>query len=266
MDTFSTSSAAVPLVLLHGIPGSSRIWAAVTEHLGDAADVHAPDLAGFGSRAERLPIEELRAETQAVELARRLDELGVRNALIVGHDFGGPVALHLLAHRPDLVGGMVLLAANVFPDTPIPLPLRPIAVPWLGRLYARIVFSRAALRAMTLGMVGRPRLRLDRAIYVGSNAQARSIRLIFADALAHLGERYRSFPEIMASTSRPVTVMWGDRDPFFSLEHGRRTAAAFPHAQLIELTDAGHAIPEERPAEVAHAIAAMLSTLAHDAR
>lgn len=254
----------VPVVLIHGIPGSAGEWDTVADALAGTFQVFAENLAGFGPDASQLDLDDLRADAQASELAHRLDEAGARSAIVVGHDFGGPVALQLLAQRPDLVAGLVLLSTNTFPDTPIPIALRGVTLPVVGQALARVMFSSLSLRAMTRAMVGRPRHRLRTEVYVGSSAQARSIRLIFSDALSNLESRYGSFPALMAATRIPVTVIWGDRDPFFSVEQGQRTADAFATARFVLLHDAGHALPEERPEEVIDEILALSDQLAVD--
>lgn len=45
----------------------------------------------------------------------------------------------------------------------------------------------------------------------------------------------------------PALVVWGDRDPFFSVAQGRRTAAAIPGSRFELYAGCGHFVPEERP-------------------
>jgi pimeloyl-ACP methyl ester carboxylesterase len=49
----------------------------------------------------------------------------------------------------------------------------------------------------------------------------------------------------------PAVVGWGDRDPFFPVAIGQRTAALIPDAQFRLYEGAGHFLPEERPAQLA---------------
>ena len=57
-----------------------------------------------------------------------------------------------------------------------------------------------------------------------------------------------------------MLVGWGDRDPFFPLEQGERTAAA-ANARLHVFHGAGHFLPHERPAEVARQVAAFATAV-----
>lgn len=241
------------VILIHGIPGSAAVWRSVAERLAVHHRVLVPDLMGFGATGGSPGIAELRAEAQAEALATALGDLGVTSATVAGHDFGGPVALHLLERRPDLVGAIGLLATNAFADTAIPFPLSSVTWRLLGPAASRLLFSRPSLRMLVHRMVGTPRIRLDLESYVGDAAQARAIRLIFTDSLVNLAERYRPLEAILSSAAVPAAVIWGDADPFFPPAHGERTAAALG-VDLRVLGGAGHALPEERPEEVAAAI------------
>ena len=253
VQEFGTGPA---VVLVHGIPGSAATWRPVAERLAIDHRVLVPDLLGFGATGGKVRIDQLRADAQAAALADALDLLDITAAVIVGHDFGGPVALHLLRSRPDLVGALGLLATNAFSDTAIPFPLSSVTWPVVGPAASRLLFSRLSLRLLTRRMVETRRVRLDPRAYIGDATQARAIRLIFSDSLANLAERYLPLEAILSGVNVPADVIWGDRDPFFPLAHGTRTAAVVG-VDLRVLSGAGHALAEERPDEVATAIAAL---------
>ncbi len=253
MISLQELGAGPAVILVHGIPGSAATWRCVAERLAIEHRVLVPDLVGFGATGGTPGIAEMRADAQAEALATSLDRLSVTAATVVGHDFGGPVALCLLERRPDLVGALGLLATNAFADTAIPFPLASVTWPLIGPAASRLLFSRPALRMLIRAMVGTPRIRLNPRSYVGDAAQARAIRLIFADSLANLAERYRPLEAVLSGVTVPAAVVWGDRDPFFPLAHGERTAAALDIGLRV-LSGAGHALAEERPEEVAAAI------------
>lgn len=255
------SGTGQPLLLLHGLPGSAASWDGVRERLGPAVDVVVPDLLGFGGSARPRPLRTLHAAGQAEALLDVLDALALPSAAVVGHDFGGPVAVSLLSLAPERVTGLGLLAANVLPDAPIPFPLSTVTWPLVGPLAARALFSRASLRLVLLAGVGAPRVRLDARAALGDDGQLRSIRTLFEGSLRHLDELYRPVQQALESCDVDGFVLWGDRDPFFSLEQGRRTAGAFA-ARFTALEGAGHFLPEERPAEVAEAVRALLTAVA----
>ncbi|OMC06003.1 alpha/beta hydrolase [Mycobacterium sp. NS-7484] len=110
LHVYRYGPAETPQVLLiHGLTGHGQRWKTLAEqHLSDVA-VLAPDLLGHGRSSWAAPWT-LDANVEA--LASLLD----RPTLVVGHSFGGALALNLAAAHPDLVSGLVLLDPAVHLD------------------------------------------------------------------------------------------------------------------------------------------------------
>lgn len=244
------------VVLVHGIPGQGRAWERVEAALLGSFDVVVPDLIGFGaSDGPSTPtIESVGAAAQAAGVARLLDDLGVRAAAVVGHDFGAPVGVLLAEARPDLVGALALLSGNLFPDTPIPFPLSLTTAPIIGGLLSRPLFSSPSLRVMLRRGTALGSTPPDAAVYLGDRRQRRTIQVIFSSALTRLAELYSPVAAALEGLEVPVHVGWGDCDPFFPVGQAERTAAA-AKAGLRLFHGAGHFLPHERPTEVAGEIA-----------
>lgn len=253
------SGTGQPVLLLHGIPGSADSWRQVARQLEHHAEVLVPDLLGFGSSDRPCDLATLHAHGQAQALADVMAALDLGPVAVVGHDFGGPVALLLTREARGTVNRLGLLATNTFPDTPVPMPLAMLTWPGVGRLAAPALFSRASLALMLRTGTGTPRPRLDRHAHLGDARQSKAIRTIFEGSLRNLAEVYMPVQQQLQAWSGPAFVAWGDRDPFFSVEQGRRTAAA-AGARFAPFPEAGHFLPEERPDEIAAEIAALLDT------
>ena len=246
-------------MLLHGLPGSFASWLQVAELLSDRHELVVPDLLGFGASAKPASLPELHISAQADALAGLLEELAIERVALVGHDFGGPVAVELAGRHPGLVSHLGVLATNLFPDTPIPFPLSTVTWPLLGRPARRLLFSRLSLHMMLRAGTGRPRVALNPSTYLGDAGQRSAIRTIFGGSLTSLHELYAPVERHARAIGVPTFTGWGTRDPFFSVEQGERTAAALS-TTLRVYDDAGHFLPEERPHEVARDLAALVST------
>ena len=105
-----TEGDGVPLVLLHGLLGSSRNWATAGRDLGSDRPVVALDLPDHGAS-------EWSAEPSFAEMAARIiawaRAAGIETADWLGHSLGGKVALRIAAEAPGLVRSLVL--ADIFP-------------------------------------------------------------------------------------------------------------------------------------------------------
>ena len=238
------------LLLLHGIPGSGATWLQSAQILSSDLDVIIPDLIGFGRSQRNLEPSTFQAGAQAKALLDLLDELEIKSVAVAGYDFGGPVALLLHRLQSPLISHLALFATNAFMDTPIPFPLSMINWPGAASLLAPVLFSRAALAAMLQMGMGTPRIKLDRAHYLGDAAQVRTIREIFASSLTSMEKIYEPVQAELSHVKVPCLVGWGNRDPFFPLDQGRRTAKALG-GSLKVYDNAGHFLPAERPRELA---------------
>ena len=238
------------VVLVHGIPGSGAAWRGVASMLAGEHRVFVPDLLGFGASERPHAFDDLWVDAQASALRDALLKAGAVRPIVVGHDFGGPVVLAMLrdAEMRRAVTGLGLVAANVFGDTPIPLPIRCVTWPFIGALAARLLFSRPALAFMIRQGASNA---LTSADYLGDERQVAAIGTIFGHALRGLNELYRPIEQTLRELDIPVLVAWGDRDPFFAIRQAQRTASAARLSRLSIYANARHFLPGERPAELA---------------
>jgi lipase len=94
------------VLAIHGLTGHGKRWQTLaTRHLSDVT-VAAPDLIGHGRSSWDAP---WTIDANVDALAALVDADGGHPVVVVGHSFGGAVALNLAAARPDLVDALVLL-------------------------------------------------------------------------------------------------------------------------------------------------------------
>lgn len=99
-------AAPAQLLAIHGLTGHGRRWETLaTRHLAEFA-IAAPDLVGHGRSSWDAP---WTIDANVAALAALLDGDATGPVVVVGHSFGGAVALSLAAARPDLVAALVLL-------------------------------------------------------------------------------------------------------------------------------------------------------------
>jgi pimeloyl-ACP methyl ester carboxylesterase len=238
------------VLLLHGIPGSRGSWDAIAPALAESCRVIVPDLLGFGESIPRNGPHHIRG--QADGIATLLKELGADTYHLVGFDFGGPIAVTLSLHDPGRCLSLVLLATNVFTDTPIPAPLKLASIPLIGDLWFRMLFGSVGLKLLWHAAV-RVKQQFPKHVYLRTLHPAQNItttRQIFLLSMRDLRGLYREVHSALSRVRVPATVVWGDGDPFFPIPIGQAVAAQIPHSRLIVLNGCGHFIPQEKPAEV----------------
>jgi pimeloyl-ACP methyl ester carboxylesterase len=100
------SSAAPPVVCLHGGGQTAYMWEELGAALGPTHHVLAPDLPGHGDTD---PVDEMDRRSLADTIPPLLDEFGIERAAFVGASLGGIVSLTLAADRPRLVAAIALI-------------------------------------------------------------------------------------------------------------------------------------------------------------
>lgn len=248
-----------PVLLLHGIPTSSRLWDGVGARLADGHDVIAPDLLGFGDSDKPLN-RDVSITAQAELIVGLLDALGVERATVVGHDIGGGVAQIMAVHEPDRVAALGLIDSVSFDSWPIP-PMRALAAskPVISRLPAGWVIS-ALERVIGNEVPDHGREPLSQAISAwGTGPETLEAFLRNVEALdsRHTEEVAPRLGEL----SMPVQIVWGAADSFQKTEWAPRLRDAIPGATL-KMLDSRHFVPWERPEEVAEEIAELAARAA----
>src|SRR4051794_15736656 len=109
---YEVAGAGPPMVLVHGLSGSSRWWRRNIGALTPYRRVYAIDLIGFGASRTRYPFALAEA---AGYLTRWLDQLELARVSLVGHSMGGLIAAELAADAPERVDRLVLVDPAVLP-------------------------------------------------------------------------------------------------------------------------------------------------------
>jgi pimeloyl-ACP methyl ester carboxylesterase len=252
------SSTSRPTVLLvHGFPGGSTDFGLLVDELvtrgWDRDQVLTPDLVGFGALAGDHTFDELWVPAQAARLEGAL--AGAGEVVLVGHDIGGPIALAVADRLGSRVRGLVVASCNLLRDPPLPGPFGLLSVPVLGRLVESAAFSRTSLRAM--GRFGR---RSGRSPRRNTATEAQAIHTIFATALHDPAVHFGPIQSLLEGYPGPLTLVTGDRDPFFTVGHARRQAALARTSRLVVLPGTGHFPQLEAPRALAELVDAAAVT------
>ena len=235
------------VVLLHGLASSSTTWAQVMPLLGRHAHVIAPDLLGHGESAKPRS-GDYSLGSYAAGLRDLLVVLHLDRATVVGHSFGGGVALQFAYQFPELTERVVLVAsgglgqqvnlalrAATLPGASIALKILTATTPqWLTRVASR------AVRAIP--SVAGPDLNgLLSALASFGDGEARGAFVRAAcGALDLSGQRVTGVGRLRLLAETPVLLVGGSRDPVIPVDHTTSAHQALPGSRLELFEGAGH--------------------------
>ncbi len=264
---FGPDIAGAPVaVFVHGVLVNGTLWDGVAERLAaDGVCCVVPDWPLGAHRRPADPDADLSPLTVAGAILALLDALDLRDVVLVGNDTGG--ALCQLALRGDAhrVGGLVLTNCDGFEQFP-PRFFVPLFVLARHRAAVWAVAQQTRLRAVRHSPLGfgpllnRPRSAQLTRGWVQPVLDSVEIRRDVT-RFAH-GIRRTELVDAASWLGRfggPVRLVWGTRDKHFTVELGRRLAAAFPGARLDEVADATTFVPVDRPDAVVDALRDVLA-------
>src|ERR1700749_208734 len=101
-----TGTGDIPVVFLHGNPVSSYLWRNVIPHVSGQTRCLAPDLIGMGESGK--PDIAYRLADHVRYLDAWFDAMSLNDAVLVGHDRGGTLAMYWAARQPRRVRGIVV--------------------------------------------------------------------------------------------------------------------------------------------------------------
>jgi haloalkane dehalogenase len=254
--------AGRPVLFLHGEPTWSFLWRKVIPPVCDAGfRCIAPDLPGFGRSDKPMDLAWYSYDRHVASVAPLLDELDLRDATVVVHDWGGPIGLRLAVEHPDRIARMVILDTGLFTGH------QRMSEAWLR---FRAFVERT--EDLPTGFLVRGACKRDPGDAViaaydapypnaASKAGARAFPLMLPTAPdepgAAAGQRVL---EALRDDRRPKLVLWADSDPILTLDTGHRFAAALGTEVDHVIADASHFLQEDAGPELGAKIAAWLES------
>jgi pimeloyl-ACP methyl ester carboxylesterase len=246
--------AGEPILLLHCGAGSSGAWLPVMEHLGQGYRMLAPDLLGYG-RSPPWPRDATLAPDAELGVVHALLDVAGRPAHLVGHSYGGTVALNAAQRFPRKVASLTLIepvAFNLLRRADEPDGWREVAA-LADRHLALVGEGRDAAAAeafITYWMGPNAWLQMPDSARESAVRTAAKVAAEWRLMLADKGDF-----ETVAGIDAPTLLVCGartrSRPAKRVIEVLRRMLI---YARHYEIADAGHMSPLTHPAVVAEAI------------
>jgi pimeloyl-ACP methyl ester carboxylesterase len=245
------------LLILHGLGDSQHTWGAVAGHLARSHRVLSLDLAGCGLSSR--PDGTYGLDWHSRLVAAWLDHIDVPQLDVLGHSYGGGVALWLLLHRASSIRKLALVAPGGLGLQVSPL-LRLSALFGLfecggQRLIGPITHLLLCRYGGSLSASQR-RMLYRMNTYPGTaRAFARTVR----DVIDWHGQRRHVLHRVHEVAELPsIALFWGERDRVIPMRQGEALCRVLENCSLWRLPGAGHFLHWEAPRALAEAVLAFV--------
>lgn len=244
-----------PLIILHGLLGSTRNWQTVGKLLSEHFEVHALDLRNHGES----PWQATMSYTElATDITNWMDSQGIAKATLMGHSLGGKVAMKVALEAPERLTQLIVvdIAPKTYPHA------------WLDEIKALMELqpheleSRQAAEEALTQTVPDWALRkflltnLARDEATGHLRWQSNLRVIY-DNLPAL---FLSPLSADATIATPSLFIHGEKSNYVTPEDERKIAGQFPHSKQVTIANAGHNVHFDQPAAFVQAVLAEAST------
>lgn len=221
---YVVTGSGAPLILMHGWGCSSETVASIAAAASATHKVFNIDFPGFGRSDEPSTVWGVRDYTSFIE--KFADMTGIDNPVLIGHSFGGRVAI-MYASGSRAIDRVILVdAAGVKPRRPLKYYLK---VYWFKTMKRVIRLLTPPAKANAI--IERMRSRKGSADYNSASPMMKSIlSKVVSEDLCHL------MPQIKA----PTLLIWGSADTATPISDARKMERLIPDAGLVSFEGAGH--------------------------
>ncbi len=250
---WSERGAGSTIVVLHGLSDSERTWWPVMTDLGRRHRVLGLDLPGCGLSAR--PDASYSLDWQARLVAAWLDRLGVTKCDVVGHSFGGGLAMWLLLYRAHSIRRLALVAPGGLGHevavelrlAALPFMVERCGQPWMGAVTRLLTH----LNGRSLAADECRRLRRMNTSPGTARAFARTVH----DVISWRGQTRYFLHRAREIESLPaIALFWGENDRIIPIRHGEELCSVVENCTLERFSGAGHFLHWERPHELAESL------------
>ncbi len=253
-----------PVLLIHGFGTNTFTWRRIAPDLARDHKVIAVDLKGFG-RSDKPFDERYSAADQAELLTQLILERDLRNLTIIGHSYGGGIALLLALEADTRLKGrlskLVLLDTIAYPQN-IPVFFRMLDTPVVSQLGVRMAPPTLQIQlALRIAYFDNSKIGDDEIeayakpmkTAAGKHAIIYSARQIMPDDVDEISARY-------ASIELPTLILWCDHDRVVPVGVGLKLSREMPNARFGLVNACGHMPQEEQPEQTMLQIRDFLGT------
>jgi pimeloyl-ACP methyl ester carboxylesterase len=243
MFSCACGSGGDPVLFIHGMPTSGRLWSGIVDRMQNQFTCVMVDLPGLG-RTPRIPYEPGFLEDFASRIDRVRRERGIEKWHVVGHDAGSAVAVQYAHQFPECINRLALLTPAIFPELEPFLLFKLLRRPIIGEMLAPAVnflFWKIAMR-YAIKAENETSRNVVKDFCAPFSGLSGAWRLMSIMRWGEPAEVLGRLPSFLPNLAAPTVIFHGRRDPAVPYTFARRASDLIPNSRVV-LLDSGHYIP-----------------------
>jgi len=242
-----------PVIILHGLLGSSRNWTTIAKRLAEVYQVITVDLRNHGDSEHH---ESMSYEDMADDVEHLIKELCLKNTIIIGHSMGGKTAMTSSLRNPGLVSALIVLDIA---------PVRylhqiDVLIDAMNTVDMATIESRSDVERQLALTIGDSELRQYLLQNLVRNDHGYYWRANLASIRSNM-DCISGFPEVLSGKEYPGPALFlaGINSDFINYKIEPAIHHYFPAAIIEYIENAGHWLHVDQPGNVAKKITMFLA-------
>jgi len=251
------------ILFVHGTPGPLEGWppAQIIERLSGKFRLTMYDRPGHGQSIET-PLVDYSIEQNAEIALELINKLQLSKPLVVGHSYGGTIALCMATKQPDNIRGFLAVSPMLYPTSAAPFAFKIVLLPHIGKMFIKFLIRFAGKLIIKGGLstMFYPNMDCIPSDYVTTNASFMTEMTIgsFFKEMIFANDGLNKMRETYDRIDLPVTLVHGISDRVFDYKaQSQAFHNAHPNTNLILMENTGHMVQFARPQELVDIIQGM---------
>ncbi|MBM7704635.1 alpha/beta fold hydrolase [Metabacillus iocasae] len=243
-ETYTSNPHKPTMVLLHGFLSSSFSYRRLVPLLCSEFQVIVIDLPPFGQSENSLTFL-YSYDNLAKTVVTLIEELKLKDVVLVGHSMGGQIALNVAKQKPEIVSKLILLCSSGYLQRAHYGLIMSSYVPFF-HLWVKTWLARKGVTGNLQNVVFDHQLIDDEMIK--GYTQPFLDDTIFMALTKMIRDREGDLSSCdLKKIEHPSLLVWGEEDRVVPLQVGKRLQKDLKKSTLISFAKTGHLLPEEKP-------------------
>lgn len=244
---YETAGTGKPLILLHGLFGSSSNWRPMAKQWSEKYQVFAVDLRNHGRSPHS---DTMNYGVMADDVRSFMQSQNIASTFLLGHSMGGKTAMQFALNYPDLVDKLVVV--DMPPHATLPRHGEILAA--LGQLNLQAAANRRELDAELAQDISDASVRQFLLMNIMNDQDGKLVWRMNLESLTRNYDQINRAVESAQIFEKPTLFIRGEKSDYITDEHWDNIKTLFPSAEIVTVAGAGHWVHAEAPQEFSRVV------------